>query len=138
MRGSIFILLLVVVSSCSPKWHINRAIMKDPSILQRDTLHIRDTIRFTTDRVEVDSVFIISNDTIIIKNERLTIKHWIHNDSIFIEGECDSIIIEKFVDVKIPYDRWIMPEQSWMPPKWLIWILFAGIIFGFVRKYFNN
>jgi len=47
------ILFALTLSSCSAEWHLTRAILKDPTIIQNDT--IRDTI-ITPERIASDSV----------------------------------------------------------------------------------
>lgn len=111
---------------CSSSYHLRKAIKKDPSILQVDTLIHKDTIRTHSERVEVDSVFSISKDTVIIIKDNLTVKHWIHNDSVFIEGSCDTVFLEIPYEVAIPVDRWIEPD-SWLQSNWINLIIVLAI-----------
>lgn len=95
---------LLLFNSCSSAWHIQRALAKDPSLLDRDTIVINDSVRVVTERTEVDSIFMMSKDTVIIERNNLKITHWIHQDSIFIEGECDSIIKYEPFRVEVPVE----------------------------------
>lgn len=129
-------ILAFLLFSCSPKWHINRAIKKDPSILKVDTLVVRDTIRTYTERVEVDSVFMVSNDTVTIIKDNLRIRHFIHNDSVFIDGECDSIFVEVPYEVEV-IDEKLVYKESWFP-KWMWWIIIGVVVFIVYDKFFRN
>lgn len=119
------IILSLILSGCSAEWHIKRAVWKNPDLLKQDTLFFSDTIRTFSERTSVDSVFLMSRDTVIIEKNNLKITHWVHNDSVFIQGECDTIFTETIVERKVPVDRWVMPTKDWwdyLPPVWL-WIL---------------
>lgn len=53
--------------SCSPQWHVKRAIQKDPTILKATT----DTIRITTKSIERDTTF---RDSVEVDNSYINIK----------------------------------------------------------------
>lgn len=55
------ITLLLVLTSCSSTYHLNKAIKKEPTLL--DTRTVRDTVQITT----LDSIPYIVNDTIHYK-----------------------------------------------------------------------
>lgn len=134
MGQKIIIIALAFLTSCSASWHIQRAIIKDPSLLERDTVVVHDTIRTYTEHTEVDSVFMISNDTIIVEKNNLKIKHWIHQDSVFIEGECDSIFVEVPYKVEVPYET-IRYEERFKIPWWIWLIAFVILVFYLGKKY---
>jgi len=61
------LILALILSSCSSTYHLNKAIKKEPTILQNKT--IRDTIKVS----KIDSIPYIVNDTIRYKLiERIT------------------------------------------------------------------
>ena len=122
----IVILLLLSLFSlvgCSSQWHVKRAIKKDPTILVKDTINHIDTFRVETNRVEIDSVFMVSSDTTVIIKENLTIRHFIHNDSVFITGECDTIFMDVVREVKVPFEKIVINNTL---PKWVYYI-FVGV-----------
>ncbi len=122
-----YILISLLFVGCSANWHIKKAIKKDPSILLTDTITVLDTLRVITNNVSTDSTFILSRDTVIIKKDKLTIKHYYYRDSIYLWGECESDTIYKPFEVKVPVDRIIINEPLF--PRWLWWIviLFIGL-----------
>jgi hypothetical protein len=67
MKAIIILCSICTLLACSPTWHIQRAIKKDPSILKGQT----DTIRISTKEVVLDTTF---TDSVIVDNDRLTIR----------------------------------------------------------------
>jgi len=130
------IFLLLVLTSCSAKWHIKKAIQKDPSILFRDTVTVVDTFEVITDKVSHDTIFKVSKDTVILKKDKLTIKHYYHRDSVYLFGECESDTIIKPFEVKVPYEKVVYKERiKW---GWYAFLLFCGLIGWNVLKKYNT
>ena len=96
------LLIILVLSSCSSQWHLKKAIEKDPTIILTDTIKIKDTVKFITNDVRVDSVFSITYDTVRITKDKLKIKILYKTDSIFVDGECESDTIVQIREVKVP------------------------------------
>jgi len=128
----LLLLSIFCIIGCSPQYHIKRAIKKDPTILVKDTITHIDTIRIQTNRVEVDSVFMVSNDTTVIIKDNLTIRHFIHNDSVFIFGECDTIFVDHIRKIKVPFETVIINDPFF--PRWLYWVFGLIIILFFLNK----
>jgi hypothetical protein len=131
----LIIILSMLLSSCSAQWHIRKAIKKDPSIVNIDTLRVIDTVTFITKEVQVDSVFRLTTDTVVIRKDNLTIKHYYTRDSVFIWGECASDTIYKVRELKIPYKQLVYKEK--FIPNWVYFTLISGLIFLLVRKSLN-
>jgi hypothetical protein len=114
-----FIIILLVICSCSPQTRFDRLIKRNPWLLTKDTLYvkdtIRDTIRITIPEVRVDTVVDYKTlfDTVYLKNDRIDVKVWADKDNkVYIQGKCDTVYIEKpyekIVERKIPiryYER---------------------------------
>jgi hypothetical protein len=109
---SLLILSLIIIS-CSPQRRFDRLIKKNPWLLTKDTLFIkdtiRDTIRINIPEVKVDTVveYIDLFDTIYIEKEQLKVKVWMDRyNKVYIQGKCDTVYIirpyEKIVERKIP------------------------------------
>lgn len=108
-----FLILSLIIISCSPQRRFDRLIKKNPWLLTKDTLFIkdtiRDTIRINIPEVRVDTVveYIDLFDTIYIEKEQLKVKVWMDRyNKIYIQGKCDTVYIikpyEKIVERKIP------------------------------------
>lgn len=107
------LILSLIIISCSPQRRFDRLIKKNPWLLTKDTLFIkdtiRDTIRINIPEVRVDTVveYIDLFDTIYIEKEQLKVKVWMDRyNKVYIQGKCDTVYIikpyEKIVERKIP------------------------------------
>ncbi len=97
----IFFLILV---SCSPVKRFHRLIERNPELITTDSITLVDTVQIVIPKVEVDTVVKVENlrDTITIQKEQLTVKVWMKGDEVFIEGECDTVIVDRIITRKIP------------------------------------
>ena len=102
-----------LLASCSPEWHIKRAIRKNPMIVKTDTLKVRDT--FYTPAVYVTDTFVTNQyDTIEIIKDKLQIKILKSNDTIRVTGACKSDTIVRTVSV--PVERVVYKEAKKSKP----------------------
>lgn len=108
-----FIIILITIYSCSVQKRFDRLVKRNPWLLTKDTLYvkdtIRDTIRITIPEVRVDTVVDYKTlfDTVYLKNDQLDVKVWADKDNkVYIQGKCDTVYIEKpyekIVERKIP------------------------------------
>lgn len=132
--------LFFLLASCSAGYHIKRAIKKDPTILQADTVSVVDTVQIVTEQIERDTVFKLSetHDTLIIKEDKLTIKHYYNRitDSVFISGECESDTIIQVREIKVPFEKIVYHEdnsKSWWTP--LIVVVCIVILLILIRLF---
>lgn len=119
---------LLLLSSCSANWHLKRAIKKDPSILIKDTVTVRDTL--VSETISTDTLIVSKpSDTITIEKDRLRIKILRSFDTLRVEGVClgDTIYFEK----KIPVEKIVYKQKQWWERYWwvLIIILVAAIYY---------
>ena len=88
---------------------IEKLTIKYPQLLQKDTLY--DTISIITKEVKMDTSFIdVPGDTAFVYKDKLKIKYVRINDSIYIEGKCESDTVTQFI--KIPFERVVVKEQG--------------------------
>jgi hypothetical protein len=107
------IILSLLIVSCSPAKRLHRLIKNNPELRTlKDTVTIKDTIRFQTERVFYDSVFLMSSDTVIIQKDNLTIRTYINGDTVYISGECDSIIKYVPYEVEVITDKIVYKESD--------------------------
>jgi len=111
---------LLVLSSCSfegkmekklrkAERKIEKLTIKYPQLLQKDTLY--DTISIITKEIKMDTSFIdVPGDTAFIYKDKLKIKYVRVNDSVYIEGKCESDTVTQFI--KIPFERVVVKEQG--------------------------
>tara|TARA_R110000765_G_scaffold28802_2_gene69314 strand:- start:9410 stop:9859 length:450 start_codon:yes stop_codon:yes gene_type:complete len=138
LRISSFILLILLITSCTPQRRFMRLIEKHPHLLTTDTITIHDTVIFEIPSVIHDTVFTehffteITKDTLILQKERLTVKifHDTIKKSIYVYGECDTVIVEKIIERKIPVKYY---EKTPLWKKILNWLIIAVIIYTVYR-----
>ena len=92
----------------------------NPSLLEKDTIIYRDSIRvIDTVIIEsstIDTSFFSSSDTIIIENERIKIKYIRRDSIITITGESkgDTVFVDKkiYIEKKIPVEKLVVREPT--------------------------
>ena len=102
-------------------------VRKYPFVHTTDSVTLIDTIRLTTDRVVSDTVVHESLlfDTVIVTKDNLTVKVVKIRDSVYINGECDTIFIDKVIERKIPVKYYETKKFNW----WMVaFIVLVGLI----------
>jgi hypothetical protein len=101
-----YILIALLIVSCSPKARFTRLIEKHPELLTVDTLVVRDTITLYVPEVHTDTVVTLKEltDTITLTKDRVTVKAWYvpKEKKVYIQGKCDPIYVTKIVERKVP------------------------------------
>ena len=124
-----YIILIFLLCSCSPQKRIDRIVSKNPELLTKDTITIRDTI--ITKSVSTDTIFNINFDTINIEKEKLKVRLIRINDTIQVFAECkeDTIFYEKVIEV----DKIQVNEKNnyWI---WLILLIIILLIVKYLKK----
>lgn len=106
----IWIAFAFAFASCSPQKRINRIVKNHPELIFHDTIHFKDSVTITTQRVKTDTLLLMSSmthDTTIITKENLTIKtiYNTHTDSLYIFGQCDTITKTAYIERMIPVEK---------------------------------
>jgi hypothetical protein len=106
-------------------------IEKHPYLITSDTVTIHDTIRVEIPAVQLDTVFKIDQltDTIEIIKDHYHTKIWTVRDSIFVEGGCDTIRVDKIVERRIPVKYYEKKTPFWT------WFLIAGLLILLITIY---
>ena len=99
-----YLLIALLIASCSPKDRFTRLIEKHPELLTVDSVTIHDTVRVVVPEVKVDTFVKVEAllDTVYLEKEQLKVKVWMKGDQVFIEGKCDTVYIDKIIERKIP------------------------------------
>lgn len=139
-----FMAFAVFLVSCSPTKRFARLVKKYPHVLRLDTIKQIDTIRVNVPVVSVDTIFETQNfieklqDTIYIEKERLKIKMFKVRDSIFLEGKCDTIYVDKIIERKVPVKYYVdktNEKNFWYYLKNVGLILLILIIVHYVLQF---
>ena len=143
---SLTILLWFVFTalSCTPQRRLNRLMERHPYLATKDTLVYKDTVRHIFNGVYKDTILQLQNvrhDTTIIRDKQLTIRTFVHRDSIFISGECDTLRDTTIIEKHIPYEKFIYKKprdaliRSWGWPTALIVIAAVILVIFLLKRY---
>lgn len=138
-----YIIIVLLLASCSPIKRFTRLIEKYPYLITADTVVIKDTITLYVPEVHTDTVVTIKEltDTVNITKDRVTVKAWYvpKEKKVYIQGKCDPIYITKIVERRIPVKYY---EKT---PKWKLFLdnliylfLILALLYGLWRiiKYY--
>ena len=140
LKNSWLLIPLLIIISCTPQRRFTKLIEKHPYLLTTDTLVIHDTVKVTVPKIIHDTIVNehffheITRDTLILQKERLTVKifHDTIKKNVFIQGECDTITVEKIVERKIPIKYY---EKTPLWKKIVNWLIIAAILYGVYRLF---
>ena len=120
MKFYLFILVLAAIS-CTPQRRFTRLVEKHPYLLTTDSIQLIDTVRVVIPEVKVDTVVKVNDlhDTITLQKDQLTVKVWMKGEQVFIEGECDTVIVDRIINRTVPV-RYYEKEKGF------IWKFFSG------------
>lgn len=102
------LLLVSVLSSCSASWHLERAVKKDPTVLEKQNVTVIDSIVLPPVKVR-DTVVLKEHDTIRLVNEKLKVQIVKVNDTITIDATCESDTIVSIIE--IPVEKVVYKER---------------------------
>jgi hypothetical protein len=140
LKNSWLLIPLLIIISCTPQRRFTKLIEKHPYLLTTDTLVIHDTVKVTVPKIIHDTIINehffheITRDTLVLQKERLTVKifHDTIKKNVFIQGECDTITVEKIVERKIPIKYY---EKTPLWKKIVNWLIIAVILYGVYRLF---
>lgn len=93
-------LITLLFVSCGAKYHLKRAIAKDPTILESVVVKV-DTTIITENKALRDTIILERVDTLTLERNSVRVKIKRIHDTIQIDAEClsDTITISKVVEV---------------------------------------
>jgi hypothetical protein len=98
---AVLIGLLFLLQGCGAKWHLKRAIVKDPTILGQVAVKV-DTIVVTEIKAVHDTLVLSQYDTIEIERNGVRIQLKRIHDTIQVTAECLPDTIQVTQVVKVP------------------------------------
>ena len=138
MRGIIKIISILMLAQmilgCSAQWHVQRAVLKDPSILEYREVKI-DTVIVTKPINITETFTLVEHDTIenVVDNIKYKIIRSV--DTFNIEIECPPDTVKVEVVKNIPQVKYI-PLTWWQKNRW--WIVIVSFIILFLYFYKNK
>ena len=137
MKLTPFLLLILLLSSCSPQYRLNRLLALHPELKIPDTLFIRDSV--IVPQVQVDTIldFKTIRDTVVIQKDRLQIKLSKIHDTLFLPGKCKGDTV--YINRKIPVEKIKIVKPDYLDnfisklPWIVIGLICLVLLFVFIR-----
>lgn len=129
-------LITLLLVSCGAKYHLKRAIAKDPTILDSVAVKV-DTIIVTENKALRDTLILKRIDTITLERNAVRVKIKRVHDTIMVDAEClpDTIRIEKVVKVpQVVYEE----KKNYNNWRYLLSISFILISIALLLKYITK
>jgi len=141
MRSLWKLKLLVVVgaltlTSCGAQYHLKRAIAKDPTIVQKDTVKI-DTL-IVTEIKTVRDTFVVKGDTsMVFVNKGVKTQIKVVRDTFMVQTTCppDTIRLEK--EILVPKVVYQEKYSNFDLVKLILVIIIILSLIAFLRKLIN-
>ena len=133
------VLFTLLLSGCSAEYHLRKAVKKDPSILKKETLIVRDTTVLPS-VVLKDTVWLKEIDTLILTKEKLNLKIVRVRDTFQIDAECKGDTIIKTIEVPIEKVSFV-EKDKWYHKMYrytffgLLFIVIASILKRLLDNY---
>lgn len=136
MRSLWLISVVFLLQSCGAKYHLSRAIAKDPTILESVAVKV-DTTIITENKALRDTLILQRIDTITLQRNAVRVKIKRIHDTIQIEAEClpDTIRIQKVVNVPQVIYKEAKPNNT---IKYILSISFFFTSIALLLKYIYN
>lgn len=135
MKPLCFTLLFatLILSGCSPAWHIRQAIRKNPQLLKLQTILVTDTIVLPSVELR-DTVTLKEVDTITLVKDRFRVKIMRSYDTLIIDGGCDGDTIIRVL--KVPVETLIYKEEHKIF-RWSFYLWIVFIVLAFIYRFFS-
>lgn len=106
-------LITLLLVSCGAKYHLKRAIAKDPTILDSVAVKL-DTVIITENKALRDTLILQRVDTITLERNSVRVRLKRSYDTITVEAEClpDTIRVQKVV--KVPQVVYEEKSKFWL------------------------
>lgn len=117
--------ILILLSSCTCNYHLNRAKLKCGYSFKSDTIFKKDTVLINS--VQTHTIFHYNQkDTVIVKEGRLTMKYFYNDSTVYLAGKCDTVFVVK--DIPVVVNKTEVKESNFLH-LWVIIVVLFIIIF---------
>lgn len=122
--------ILLLLSSCTCNYHLNRAKLKCGYSFKSDTIFKKDTVLINS--VQTHTIFHYNQkDTVIVKEGRLTMKYFYNDSTVYLSGKCDTVFVVK--DIPVVVNKTEVKESNFLH-LWVIIVVLFIIIFKLLWK----
>jgi len=126
-RGAVLIGLLFLLQGCGARYHLNRAIAKDPTILDSVVLKV-DTLIITQKEEVRDTLILQKIDTITLERNGIRIDLRRVYDTIEVDVQCPSDTIRIQKEIKVPQ---VIYQEKNFDRKYLYLLIISIILYTF-------
>ena len=126
-RGAVLIGLLFLLQGCGAKYHLNRAIAKDPTILDSVVLKV-DTLIITQKEAVRDTLILQKIDTITLERNGIRIDLRRVYDTIEVDVQCPSDTIRISKEIRVPQ---VVYQEKNFDRKYLYLLIISIILYTF-------
>ena len=130
-------LITLLLVSCGAKYHLKRAIAKDPTILDSVAVKL-DTVIITENKALRDTVILQRVDTITLERNSVRVRLKRSYDTITVEAEClpDTIRVQKVV--KVPQVVYEEKSKFWLNALTLSFFLTSlSLLLYYINKLYK-
>ena len=124
---AVLIGLLFLLQGCGAKWHLNRAIAKDPRILDSVVLKV-DTLIITQKEEVRDTLILQKIDTITLERNGIRIDLRRVYDTIEVDVQCPSDTIRISKEIRVPQ---VVYQEKNFDRKYLYLLIISIILYTF-------
>jgi len=118
--------ILILLSSCTCNYHLNRAKLKCGYSFKSDTVFKKDTVLINS--VQTHTVFHYNQkDTVIVKEGRLTMKYFYNDSTVYLAGKCDTVFVVK--DVPVVVNQTEVKESN----PWYLWVIIFLLLIMLIK-----
>jgi adenosylcobinamide amidohydrolase len=114
--------MVAFLFSCSPEKRLSRLIRKYPQLVDSDTIKRLDTV--IVNGTQHDTIFrsSITKDTVVIRENNLTVKYYNDGKTTYLKGVCDTIKIIREVPFIV---NTVSPIKEVHVMRWWDYIIYA-------------
>lgn len=131
------LLLILLLASCTPQKRLARLVKKNPELIRVDTVTVTDTFTVITPRTHIDTFYSIKQliDTVRLEKDNLRVITYLKNDTIYLDAECDTLVIEKIRTVKVPTKTIEVKKEYFWNSRWfrfLFIVIFVALLIRYL------
>ena len=129
---------IILLTSCSAKWHLRKAVKKDPSILIKPQIVTVDTVIITEAVHATDTFMLREHDTIVNTVNGIEYKIIRQVDTFSVDIKCPPDTVRVFVQKECPPSVVYQPLSWFERNKWWMFILVIVGVAAYLIHRFRN
>ena len=132
-----YLLIILLLASCTPQKRLAKLVKKHPELVRVDTITVVDTFTVVTPRTRIDTFYSIKQliDTVVLQKENLKVVTYLKNDTVYLNAECDTLVIEKVRTVKVPAKTIEVKKENFWDSRWfrfLFIVIFVALLIRYL------